>query len=103
MQCFVLVAHNMCEQSRALTGALWRVMGGNETCDISEEELGQAISQKLNGLPVGHGPSQRFLDSLQTVKKGMAHTNEAAQAAQAKIFEPDPQIWLSESAVYGLL
>ena len=34
---FVLVMHNMFERSRALTGAAWKVMGGNERCDLSGE------------------------------------------------------------------
>ncbi|CAB9529143.1 hypothetical protein SEMRO_2410_G326700.1 [Seminavis robusta] len=49
--CFVLVVHNIFERSRALNGALWRVNGGREKCDVSEEDLNDAIARKLNGLP----------------------------------------------------
>ena len=81
---FVLVIHNMFERCKALTGAIWRVMGGNETCNVSEEDLNEAVSRKLNGLPPVNGPGESFLDSIHAVKKNMAHTNPAAQAAQAK-------------------
>jgi PIF1-like helicase/Helitron helicase-like domain at N-terminus len=81
---FVLVVHNMFERSRALNGALWQVMGGKEKCDVTEEELNFAISQQLNGLPVVNGPGKDFLNSVQTVKRNMAHTNASAQTAQAK-------------------
>ena len=81
---FVLVVHNMFERSRALNGALWQVMGQGVKCDISEEELNAAISRKLNGLPSVNGPGTDFLQSVQCVTKRMAHSNGAAQAAQAK-------------------
>ena len=44
--CFVLVVHNMYERGKALTGAIWRVMGRQETCDITETELNTAINRK---------------------------------------------------------
>ena len=80
---FVLVVHNMFEKSRALSGALWKV-NGNEKCDVTEEELNIAISRQQQGLPRSNGPGQKFLDSVRAVKGNMAHTNAAAQAAQAK-------------------
>ena len=82
--CFVLVVHNMFERSRALNGAVWQVMGGKETCDVTEEELNHAIARQRNGLEPVNGPGKDFLRSVQSVKKNMAHTNAAAQAAQAK-------------------
>ncbi|CAB9528286.1 expressed unknown protein [Seminavis robusta] len=82
--CFVLVVHNMFERCKALNGALRQVMGGREKCDVSEEDLNAAIACKLNGLPVVNGPGSRFLDSVHSVKKQMAHTNGAAAAAQSK-------------------
>jgi Helitron helicase-like domain at N-terminus len=81
---FVLVVHNMFERSRALSGAFWQVIGGKEKCDVTEEELNMAISRQLNGLPAVNGPGKKFLNSVQSVKKNMAHTNATAQAAQAK-------------------
>lgn len=79
---FVLVVHNLFEKARAFTGSMWRVMGGNERCDVTEEELNTAIFQHLNGLPVSHGPGGRFLNSLKAVRKNMAHTNDAAKTAR---------------------
>jgi hypothetical protein len=76
---FVLVIHNMFERSRALNGALWQVIGGKEKCEVTEEELNLAISRQLNGLPAVNGPGNNFLNSVQTVKKNMAHTNATAQ------------------------
>ena len=81
---FVLVIHNMFERSRALSGAFWQVIGGNEKCDVTEEEMNMAISRQLNGLPAVNGPGKKFLNSVQSVKKNMGHTNATAQAAQAK-------------------
>ena len=83
---FVLTIHNMFERSRALTGSIWQVMGGKEKCDVTEEELNQAISRKLKGLPDKHGKGSNFLKSVRSVKRNMAHSNEAASAAQAKFF-----------------
>lgn len=82
--CFVLTVHNMYERGKALTGALWRVMGGGERCDVSEEELNVAIEQKLKGVEAKAGPGKKFLDSVEAVKRRMAHGNGAAQAARAK-------------------
>jgi hypothetical protein len=82
--CFVLVIHNMFERNRALTGAIWRVMGRQETCEVSEEEVNVAILRKKNGLPRQNGPGQRFLDSVHTVKKNLAHSNEAAMSARSQ-------------------
>ncbi|CAB9504395.1 helicase PIF1 [Seminavis robusta] len=82
--CFVLAVHNMFERCKALNGAVWRVMGGREKCDVSEEELNAAIASKLNGLPPDNGPGSHFLESVHCVKRNMAHTNAAASSAQAK-------------------
>lgn len=81
---FVLTAHNMWERSRALTGAVWRVMGGTERCDVSEGELNHAISRHCEGLPPESGPGSNFLKSVHCVKKNMGHTNADAQANQSK-------------------
>jgi hypothetical protein len=76
---FVLVIHNMFERSRALSGAFWQVIGGNEKCDVTEEEMNMAISRQLNGLPAVNGPGKKFLNSVQSVKKNMGHTKKPAQ------------------------
>ena len=81
---FVLAAHNMWERSKALTGAVWRVMGGRERCDVTEGELNHAIARHCDGLPPERGPAASFLDSVHSVKKNMGHTNADAQANQAK-------------------
>jgi Helitron helicase-like domain at N-terminus len=81
---FVLVIHNMYEKSRALAGSFWQVKGGKEKCNVSEQELNSAISRQLHGLPPIHTPGQKFLDSVKAVKRHLAHTNNSAQAAQAK-------------------
>ncbi|MGL5936717.1 MAG: hypothetical protein ACRCZI_13975, partial [Cetobacterium sp.] len=81
---FVLVIHNIFERSKALTGALWQVMGGYETCNVTEEELNTAIMYQQKGLPPPGGPGDNFLKSIKLVKTRMSHTNEAAAAAQAK-------------------
>jgi PIF1-like helicase/Helitron helicase-like domain at N-terminus len=80
----ILVIHNMFERSRALSGSVWRVMGGKEKCDVTEEELNIALTRQFNGLPPGNGPGQSFLESVRSVKKNMAHTNDAAKAARAQ-------------------
>ena len=51
---------------------------------MTEEEMNMAISRQLNGLPAVNGPGKKFLNSVQSVKKNMGHTNATAQAAQAK-------------------
>lgn len=81
---FVLTVHNMYERSKALTGAIWQVMGRGERCDVSEVELNSAISNHCLGLDPKGGPGENFLNSVRTVKKNMGHTNAAAQAAQSK-------------------
>ena len=65
---FVLVVHNMFEKSRALSGALWQVRGGQK-CDVTEEQLNVAISRQQHGLPPTSGPGQAFLDSVKAIKK----------------------------------
>ena len=82
--CFVLTAHNMFERSRVLMGSMWRVTGANESCDVTEEELNEAISKSKRGIHTSYGPGQKFLRSLRSVKKNLGHTNEAAAAAQAR-------------------
>ena len=74
----------MFERGRALNGAIWRVMGKHEPCDVTEEELNAAISRKKKGLPVTNGPGDRFLSSIRAVKKNLAHTNECAMSARAQ-------------------
>ena len=81
---FILAAHNMWERSKALTGAVWRVMGGRERCDMTETELNSAIARHCDGLPPEVGPGANFLKSVHSVKKNMGHTNADAQANQAK-------------------
>ena len=92
---FVLAIHNIFECSRALTGSIWQVMGGRERCDVSEEELNQAISRKLKGLPEIHGKGSNFLKSVRSVKRHMAHSNKAASAAQAKVLHFVASLWMS--------
>ena len=82
--CFVLTAHNVFERSRILTGSMWRVTGGKERCDVSEEDLNEAVSRKMKGLPEKKGPGVNFLKSIRTVKRFLGHTNEAAASAQSK-------------------
>ena len=82
--CFVLTAHNMFERSRILTGSLWRVTGNKEPCNVTEDELNQAVDRRLKGLPKQKGPGEDFLKSIRTVRSNLGHTNEAAAAAQAK-------------------
>ena len=65
---FVLVIHNMFEKSRALTGSLWQVRGGQK-CDVTEEQLNIAISRQQHGLPPTIGPGQEFLDSVKSIKR----------------------------------
>jgi hypothetical protein len=81
---FVLVVHNIFERSKALNGAVWRVMGGREKCEVTEDELNAAIYNQLSGYPPIHGPGANFLESIKSCKKQMSHTNAAAAAAQAK-------------------
>ena len=82
--CFVLTAHNMFERSRVLMGSMWRVTGAEEMCNVTEEELNDAISKEKRGIGRAKGPGKKFLQSLRSVKKNMGHTNEAAAAAQAR-------------------
>ena len=81
---FLVAAHNMFEQKKALQGSVWQVMGGKQRCDVSEEDLNKAISEHCNGVTSGNGPGKAFMESLRAVKRNMAHTNQAAQANQAK-------------------
>ena len=81
---FLVAAHNMFERQKALQGSIWQVMGRKQTCDLSEEDLNQAIRDHCNGTPSTNGPGKAFMSSLKAVKKNMAHTNQAAQANQAK-------------------
>ena len=82
--CFVLVVHNMYERGRALNGAIWRVMGKHETCNVTEEDLNAAIKRKKKGLPRTNGPGDRFLNSVHAVKKNLGHSNEAAMSARSQ-------------------
>ena len=82
--CFVLTVHNIYERGRALTGSIWRVLGGGERCDVSEEELNAAIEQKLKGLEPTVGPGKAFLESVEAVKRNLAHSNGASKAGQSK-------------------
>ena len=82
--CFVLTAHNMFERSRVLMGSMWRVTGSEETCNVTEKELNDAIIKDKRGLQASKSPGKTFLQSLRTVKRNLGHTNEAAAAAQAK-------------------
>lgn len=82
--CFVLVIHNMWEKGRALNGAVWRVMGTKETCNVTEEELNAAIARHKAKLPAGKGPGDQFLQAIHAVKKNLAHSNEAAMTARAQ-------------------
>ena len=41
-----------------------------------------AVSRKLKNLPQTKSPGEKFLQTLHTVKKNLAHTNEAAKAAR---------------------
>ena len=79
---FRLFVHNMFEKSRALTGSLWQVRGGQK-CDVTEEQLNIAISRQQHGLPPTIGPGQEFLDSVKSIKRNLAHSSACAQAAQA--------------------
>jgi hypothetical protein len=82
--CFVLVVHNMWEKGRALNGAVWRIMGTQDPCNVTEEELNAAIVRHKAKLPLGHGPGDQFLKSIHAVKKNLAHSNEAAMTARAQ-------------------
>ena len=64
----VLVVHNMFERSRALSGSLWQVRGGQQ-CNVTEEQLNIAISCQKHGLPPLNGPGAEFLDSVKSIKK----------------------------------
>ena len=66
------------------SGVVWQIMGGKEKCDVTEEELNVAVSRKLKNLPQLKSPGENFLRTLKTVKKNLAHTNEAAKAARAR-------------------
>ena len=65
---FVLFVHDMFEKSRAPSGSLWQVQGGQK-CDVTEAQLNIAISYQQCGLPPTSGPGQEFLDSERQLKK----------------------------------
>ena len=58
------------------------MMGANERCDVTEDELNVAVARKLKNLPQIKSPGESFLQTLRTVKRNLAHTNEAARAAR---------------------
>ena len=65
-------------------GVMWQILGGEEKCNVTEDELNVAVSRKLKRLPQLKSPGDKFLQTLHSVKRNLAHTNEAAVAARAR-------------------